>query len=514
MRKLFTLSLLFLFHQTFSQQFYNRYPSPLDLSIYSVCDIAETGNAFYKIETESNNAANFHSTIRIIKTTSDGTIQWINRYDAGVDSSLQATNISETMDHQLIVSGMISNDNGFPPIGVMMMKLDTTGNITWCVCFPGFRGGYYSKNILQLDDSSFVIDAESFASLNSCLIKVDNNATAVSCKVFNDMPYTGSNSVTTMIKEGNNITLAFNYGDFVTVDTAFNVLSDKNYNLDQVGPYFVHALASNGDHLFTSDVIGGGQLEGQPRVFRTDAAGNLLWAKRLTMWNSFTQHTGFTLYDVTQAQNIFEDTSGNVVVVYLDEGGVGLVVTFDAAGNYIANKIIKGAKTKLCTDGDLLFASSFSFSNSAGIFAKQTHYTLNDCDSLVDFQYANNTDSASTIVPITNTTVVPVSIVNFPMHVLSTSTTPISYCPNVTGLSELSSPEALSAFPNPTNSEIFLLGTDAGDVLVLFDITGKKVLEQKCDPVKTRIDLSLFEPGVYILKSEKDRSSSIRLMKF
>src|SRR5689334_12618911 len=123
MKKIFTVILLSFIHCVHAQQFYNRYQSPLDLSIYATTDILESGNAFYKIETESDNPASFHSTIRIIKTAADGTVIWINRYDAGNDSSLQATNIGETMDHRLIVSGVLANDNAYPPLGVMMMKL-------------------------------------------------------------------------------------------------------------------------------------------------------------------------------------------------------------------------------------------------------------------------------------------------------------------------------------------------------------------------------------------------------
>jgi len=514
MKKIVTLCLIFFLQKVNAQHFYNRYPSPFDLSIYSVCDIAEAGNAFYKIETESNNSANFHSTIRIVKTAPDGTVYWINRYDAGIDSSLQATNISETMDHQLIVSGVLSNDNAFPPIGVMMMKLDTSGNVLWSVLFPGFRGGYFSKTILQLDDSSFVIDAESSASLNSCLIRIDNQATTVSSKVFMNMPYAGSNSVTTMLKEGSNITLAFNYGDYVTIDTLFNVLSDKKYDLDQVGPYFVHGVASNGDHLFTSDVIAGGQLEGQPRVFRVDPSGNLLWSKMLTMWYSFTQHTPFTLYDVTNAQSVFEDTSGNIVAVFLDEGGVGLAVTFDAAGNYIANKIILGAKTKLCTDGDLLFASNFSFANSEGIFGKQQHYSLNDCDSLIDVQVNNNTDSASALLPATFTSNVPVTLQHFPVQILITTAWPVAYCPSTADVGELHSSELITAFPNPVISGTTLKGTHAGEIIVIYDITGKKILEMSCNEGETQINLEMLESGIYFCRINNDQSGFIRLMKF
>ena len=127
MKQIMTFILLIGFNTLVALQFYNYYPSALNLYVNSETDVVEAGNAFYKIETESNIAMNFHNNIRIIKTRSDGTILWIKRFDAGVDSSLTATSINKTLDHNLIVNATLDNDNAYPPIGTTLFKIDTSG---------------------------------------------------------------------------------------------------------------------------------------------------------------------------------------------------------------------------------------------------------------------------------------------------------------------------------------------------------------------------------------------------
>src|SRR6185503_13292159 len=108
----------------------------------------------------------------------------------------------------------------------------------WSVLFPGFRVGDFSRNILQLADSSYIIDAKSSAGLNSCIIKLSANATTASSKYFDNMVYGGSNLITSMLLRNNQLTISSNYGEFLVTDTAFNIITDRKYDLDPSGPYF------------------------------------------------------------------------------------------------------------------------------------------------------------------------------------------------------------------------------------------------------------------------------------
>ncbi|MCX6267380.1 MAG: hypothetical protein NTW16_08500 [Bacteroidetes bacterium] len=455
MRQIIIFILLVSFNTLVAQQFYNYYPASLNLYVYSETDVLEVGNAYYKIETESNIAMNFHSNIRIVKTQPNGTIIWIKKYDAGMDSSIVATSITKTLDNKIIVNAVLANDNSYPPIGVTLFKLDTSGVVLWSVLFPGFRWGFDSKNTIQLPDSTYAIDAVALTSFRPVVIKLNKNATAVSSKAFQNTTYSGD-IITSLKIKNNTVSITFKHGEFITTDTACNVISDKKFNLDPVLPYFTHTVTANGDYVFISDIVAGGVLKGRFRIFRTTQSGELIWAKSLSMWNSFSVHEPYTIFDVVKGVEVIEDTSLNLVAHLVDEDGNGLAVTFDGNGHYIANKLMKAAAITLCDDGDFLFASNSQSANSPGIFGKQTHYSINDCDSLVDVIISNGTDSASNTVPITSSVSIPITITNCPIHVSNAVSAPLTYCPTATAISDyvFSNKNELKIYPNPATNNI------------------------------------------------------------
>ena len=86
-----------------AQQFYSNLPSSLDFSENLETAVLELDNAYYKVESESNDALNFHSNIRLVKTDTNGAVIWVKRYDAGNDSSLVAMGIGKTKDNKIVI---------------------------------------------------------------------------------------------------------------------------------------------------------------------------------------------------------------------------------------------------------------------------------------------------------------------------------------------------------------------------------------------------------------------------
>ena len=109
-----------------AQQFYNNLPSNRDLSSFTETDVLELNNAYYKIETETNDGLGFHTNIRIIKTDTNGIVIWAKRYDAGIDTSFTAIGINKTNDNRVVISAELTFDNSAaPPIGLSLFKIDT-----------------------------------------------------------------------------------------------------------------------------------------------------------------------------------------------------------------------------------------------------------------------------------------------------------------------------------------------------------------------------------------------------
>jgi hypothetical protein len=201
---------------------------------------------------------------------------------------------------------------------------------------------------------------------------------------------------------------------------------------------------------------------------------------------------------------VTEDASMNLVAHLIDEGNLGLAVTFDGNGNYLANKLMKATAITLCDDGDFLFASNSQSSNSIGIFAKQSHYSINDCDSLVDVIVSNGTDSASIVTPLTSLVSIPISLTNYPIHVSNAVSVPDAYCPTVTGLADPITPKTneLTIFPNPAANMLTVnLQDDFEDgEIKIMNIAGKLFYKSITDRTNPIIDISGLPKGIYIIE--------------
>ena len=70
----------------------------------------------------------------------------------------------------------------------------------------------------------------------------------------------------------------------------------------------------------------------------------------------------------------------------------------------------------------------------------------------------------------------------------------------------------VSVFPNPVGEELKIINYKLrGEQLaVLFDVSGRKILEQKIISSSTTIDLSAFVSGVYLLRLTGDNFSATK----
>ena len=483
-----------------AQQFYNNLPSNRDLSSFTETDVLELNNAYYKIETETNDGLGFHTNIRIIKTATNGIVIWAKRYDAGIDTSFTAIGINKTNDNRVVISAELTFDNSAaPPIGLSLFKIDTSGAVAWNSLFPGFEPDFYSKDIIQLQDSFFVFAVWNISPVAPCLIKLNTNNQTVSAKMFQNTVFSGQ-LISSMACRSDTFSICFKDGEFITTDTAFNVIADKNYNLDPSLPYMRHAVMTNGDYVFIDDAIAGGTFTGVFRIFRTDAHNNLLWAKNVTSWVS-SVHTLFNEYDVTSGVKVIEDASGNIVAHMLDENSVGIAITFDANGNLLSNKIIPATSMKICTDGGLLCGKNMM--SSQDFFSKQMPGSVYECDSSIEVDLTPGTDSASTAATNTSSVSSPVSIAAFRIQVSDTSIAAVATC-ETTRVNEVRKTSlAMLVYPDPATDQVTvsLPGYSANVEFKIFDLPGRLIKHTQLLSAPFIIDVSGLVPGIYILEA-------------
>jgi len=68
---------------------------------------------------------------------------------------------------------------------------------------------------------------------------------------------------------------------------------------------------------------------------------------------------------------------------------------------------------------------------------------------------------------------------------------------------------------NPFGDELVIEGTKENEAILIFDITGKKLIEQKAAGRETRVETSGLPAGIYLLSCRGgDQTSSIELVKY
>lgn len=79
-----------------------------------------------------------------------------------------------------------------------------------------------------------------------------------------------------------------------------------------------------------------------------------------------------------------------------------------------------------------------------------------------------------------------------------------------TGISESGFTGAPLLYPNPANTCLILENTGNGEKVMVFDLSGKVVLEQALTDEKTKLDVSAFDSSIYLLKIEDGKGRSTR----
>ena len=77
-----------------------------------------------------------------------------------------------------------------------------------------------------------------------------------------------------------------------------------------------------------------------------------------------------------------------------------------------------------------------------------------------------------------------------------------------TGIDEHST-QALSFYPNPATSSVTLAGITAGDMIVIMDLGGRKVMELRATSTEQSIDISSLRAGVYVISAGNARGKLV-----
>lgn len=85
----------------------------------------------------------------------------------------------------------------------------------------------------------------------------------------------------------------------------------------------------------------------------------------------------------------------------------------------------------------------------------------------------------------------------------------------LTAINEFSGSEIISVAPNPFMNELIINGTEAGNELFVFDVTGKLMLTANTTATQTRVGTDLLSPGIYMLGyRDRTKAATVKVVKF
>jgi len=278
--------------------------------------------------------------IFLIKTDANGNIQWAKTY-GGTDED-RAHSVQQTSDGGHIVAGVtFSFGTGYSD--AFLVKTDANGNIVWAKTYGGTYSDY-AYSVQQTSDGGYIVagHTNSFgAGYDAFLVKTDANGNIVWAKIYggtdDDIAYSvQQTSDSGYIVAG--VTLSFGTGGpdifLIKTDANGNIVWTKTYRGTGWNEAYSVQQTSDGGYI----VAGGKWSFGagyDALLVKTDANGNIQWAKTY----------GGTDYDI--AFSVQQTSDGGYIVegVTLSFGAGGgdvFLIKTDADGNIIWAKTYGG----------------------------------------------------------------------------------------------------------------------------------------------------------------------------
>ena len=231
-------------------------------------DLIITGN------TSSFGAGN--SDVYIIRTNSDGTIQWTKTYGGTNDEG--GNSIQQTNDGGFIIAGF-TNTFGMGNHDVYLLKILSDGTLQWAKTYGG-TGSDIGNSVQQTNDGGFIICGNTYSfgagAGDIYLIKTDSDGILQWTKTFGEAATDNGFSVLQTNDSGYIIcgspkTLLIK----VTSNGSFNwgknmgVCWDPGYSIKQL---------NNGEFIIAGEIcLGAGNTD--VSLLKIDSSGTLLWAK-------------------------------------------------------------------------------------------------------------------------------------------------------------------------------------------------------------------------------------------
>ena len=296
--------------------------------------------------------------IFLIKTDANGNVQWAKTY--GGTSRDYAYSVQQTSDGGYIVAGG-TRSFGAGYYDIFLIKTDANGNVQWAKTYGGTDYDW-AYSVQQTSDGGYIVAGEtrSFGAGDIFLIKTDANGNVIWTKTYGG---TSASSVHQTSDGGYIVaggTSSFGAGG----SDIFLIKTDANGNVQWAKTYggtsddYAHSVqqTSDGGYIVAGRTFSFGVINGDIFLIKTDANGNVIWAKTY----------GGTYWD--DASSVQQTSDGGYIVAgYIDSFGAGgdnfFLIKTDANGNIGSCSIVRSVSPTANTVSPTVTTPSLSVSS-------------------------------------------------------------------------------------------------------------------------------------------------------
>jgi uncharacterized protein YuzE len=285
----------------------------------------------------------------LIKTDANGNIIWSKTY--GGTSTDGAYSVQQTSDGGYIVAGY-TYSFGAGDRDAFLVKTDANGNLEWAKTYGG-TGDDRAYSVQQTSDGGYIVTGFTYsfgAGLTDVfLIKTDANGNIIWAKTYGGAS-DDRNLAVRQTSDGGYIvvgrTTSFGAGNWdiflIKTDANGNIIWAKTYGGANIEAGYSVQQTSDGGYIVAGETSSFGAGGSDFFLIKTDANGNIIWAKTY----------GGTNNDIGRYVQQMSD-SGYIVLGYASSFGAGLtdaiLIKTDANGNIGSCSIVQNASPTVYT---------------------------------------------------------------------------------------------------------------------------------------------------------------------
>jgi hypothetical protein len=408
----------------------------------------------------AGNTVNASTDIFCVKINSNGDTLWTKEIDMGGNDYV--CSLQQTYDKGFVLAGYSVHASA-PLSTIMVVKLDSAGNIKWGKSFSGGNVDNYAYSVKQLPDSGYVVigfvDSLSINDPATFLMKLSGTGDVVWTK---KQKISSSN---------------YTYGNDVIVETNGLVC-----------------------HLLTKET------NAYSVIMKTDLSGNVLWCKK-------NNYTGYMGGNTELPLKLYKALSNKYIFIHSD----GALIEIDTAGNSVWAKQWELQSLndffQNSNKGFLILGNPLLLTKSAG------YISIIKTDSAGNNNYQSCLMSST--VP-TNSTF-PISMLPF-SFTSSASALPVSFHPVVTNsllalfgdacvvgnIEENKTDEDLiKIYPDPAINDLTIETLQKSTIEIL-NIEGQIIRSVSLSETSITIDISDLAGGLYLVKVKNENGVAVK----